>query len=68
MQKIKDILIEIMALFMDLGEAIRLVIVGLFKIVWHLVFTTPKNIVVGMWNTAVNIGKASLRVFKKKDK
>ena len=52
MQKIKDILIEIMALFMDLGEAIRLVIVGLLKIVWHLVFTTPKNI----------------GVFKKKDK
>ena len=55
MKRISDILADIMDLLTDLMEAIKMLMMGILKIFWYMIFTTPKNILIGIWNKCRNM-------------
>ena len=59
MKRISDILADIMELLTELVEATKMFIMGILKIFWYMFFTTPKDILVGVWNKVKNIFSSS---------
>jgi phage-related protein len=55
MKRISEILADIMELLTELVEAVKMFVLGILKIMWYMLFTTPKNILVGIWNKVKNI-------------